>query len=96
LFASSSLNAPKGATSLHPRIVASLVKQHLQLESPGQLIFTTHNTHLMDTKILRRDQIWLTERDVNGATQLRSIQDFEGRESVSPTPLYVADLRHRV
>jgi hypothetical protein len=68
-------------TSLHPQIVARLVKQHLQMETPRQLIFTTHDTHLMDTKLLRRDQIWLTERDVNGATQLRSIHDFEGRES---------------
>ena len=31
--------------------------------------------------LLRRDQIWLTERDRYGATQLRSIHDFEGRES---------------
>ena len=35
----------------------------------------------MDAKLLRRDQFWLTERDANGATQLRSIHDFEGRES---------------
>jgi predicted ATPase len=68
-------------TSLHPQIVARLIKQHLQLKAPRQLIFTTHDTHLMDTRILRRDQIWLTERDINGATQLRSVHDFEGRES---------------
>ena len=68
-------------SSLHPQIVANLVKQHIQLEVPKQLLFTTHDTHLMDTKILRRDQIWLTERDSNGATQLRAVHDFEGRES---------------
>jgi energy-coupling factor transporter ATP-binding protein EcfA2 len=68
-------------TSLHPNIVAELIRRHLQNSAPGQLIFTTHDTHLMDTKILRRDQIWLTERDMNGATQLRSVHDFEGRES---------------
>jgi hypothetical protein len=68
-------------SSLHPEIVASLVAKHIKAESPTQLIFTTHDTHLMDTKLLRRDQFWLTERDVNGATQLRSIHDFEGRES---------------
>ncbi|NOV31239.1 ATP/GTP-binding protein [Methylomonas sp. ZR1] len=67
-------------TSLHPEIVASLVTRHLHAESPGQLIFTTHDTHVMDAKLLRRDQFWLTERDANGATQLRSIHDFEGRE----------------
>lgn len=68
-------------SSLHPEIVASLVAKHIKSESPAQLIFTTHDTHLMDAKLLRRDQFWLTERDANGATQLRSIHDFEGRES---------------
>jgi hypothetical protein len=68
-------------SSLHPQIVASLVKKHLAYEKPAQLIFSTHDTHLMDTKLLRRDQFWLTERDANGATKLRSIYEFEGRES---------------
>ena len=68
-------------SSLHPKIVASLVEKHLKLEEPTQLLFTTHDTHLMDTKLLRRDQFWLTERDMNGATQLRCIHDFKGRES---------------
>lgn len=68
-------------SSLHPKIVAALVEKHINSEIPSQLIFTTHDTHLMDTKLLRRDQFWVTERDNNGATQLRSIHDFEGRDS---------------
>lgn len=68
-------------SSLHPEIVVSLVAKHIKSDLPAQLIFTTHDTHLMDAKLLRRDQFWLTERDANGATQLRSIHDFEGRES---------------
>jgi len=68
-------------SSLHPKIVAALVEKHINSGFPSQLIFTTHDTHLMDAKLLRRDQFWITERDINGATQLRSIHDFEGRES---------------
>jgi predicted ATPase len=68
-------------SSLHPKIVAALIDKHLDSGHPTQLIFTTHDTHLMDTKLLRRDQIWIVERDANGATQLRSVHDFEGRES---------------
>ncbi len=68
-------------SSLHPMIIAELVSRHISNKKPAQLIFTIHNTHLMDTKLLRRDQIWITERDRNGATQLRSIHDFKGRES---------------
>lgn len=79
-LASQVLVADELDSSLHPNIVASLIKKHLEAEQPTQLIFTTHDTHLMDTKLLRRDQFWLTERDENGATQLRSIHDFEGRE----------------
>lgn len=68
-------------SSLHPEIVAALIKKYLQYDECAQLIFTTHDTHLMDTKLLRRDQIWVTERDGNGATRLRSIHEFDGRES---------------
>jgi len=67
-------------SSLHPEIVRALVSKLLKFDSPVQLIFTTHDTHLMNTRLLRRDQFWLTERDINGATALRSIHDFEGRE----------------
>lgn len=67
-------------SSLHPQIVANVIARYLAFDSPAQLIFTTHDTHLMDTKLLRRDQFWLTERDKNAATVLRSIYDFAGRE----------------
>lgn len=72
-------------SSLHPDIVATLVRKHIESDTAGQLLFTTHDTHLMTTKLLRRDQFWLTERDANGATQLRSIHDFEGSEDEDMT-----------
>ena len=77
-------------SSLHPNIVEALIKKHLASENTGQLIFTTHDTHLMDAKLLRRDQFWLTERDANGATQLRSIHDFDGREGEDIEKRYYA------
>ncbi|MDR6606631.1 ATP-binding protein [Pseudomonas synxantha] len=68
-------------SSLHPDIVTDLIDKHLDSGLDTQLIFTTHDTHLMNEKILRRDQFWITERDVNCATCLFSVHDFEGRES---------------
>ena len=68
-------------SSLHPKIVEALVARHLSAPQVSQLIFTTHDTHLMESKLLRRDQIWITERDENGATRLMSIHDFKGRQS---------------
>lgn len=77
-------------SSLHPKIVELLIEKHCDSENVSQLIFTSHNTHLMDSKLMRRDQIWLTERDVNGATQLRSVHDFEGREGEDIEKRYYA------
>lgn len=77
-------------SSLHPKIVESLIKKHFESTHISQLIFTSHNTHLMDSKLLRRDQIWLTERDAAGATQLRSVHDFEGREGEDIEKRYYA------
>ncbi len=77
-------------SSLHPEIVSAIVEKLLKLESPAQLIFTTHDTHLMNTRLLRRDQFWLTERDKNGAKALRSIHDFDGRESEDIEKRYFA------
>lgn len=67
-------------SSLHPQIVADIIKRHIKSTHHSQLIFTTHDTHLMNSKILRRDQFWITERDKNAATRLFSVHDFEGRE----------------
>ena len=67
-------------TSLHPKIIERLVAKLHSLKANSQLIFTTHNTHLMDSKLMRRDQFWVAERDNNGATRLASIYDYEGRE----------------
>ena len=68
-------------SSLHPKIVENLVETHIDNGACAQLIFTTHDTHLMNTKMLRRDQFWITERDGYGATTLFSVHDFQGRDS---------------
>ena len=43
----------------------------------AQLIFTTHDTNMMDFKILRRDQIWVIDRDEYGNSSLVAISDFK-------------------
>jgi len=45
--------------------------------SNAQLIFTTHNTNLLDLDIFRRDQIWFTEKNPNfGSTDLYSLMEY--------------------
>ena len=45
----------------------------------AQLVATTHNTSLMNSPALRRDQIWFTQKDKDGATQLYPLTDIRTR-----------------
>jgi AAA15 family ATPase/GTPase len=74
--------------SLHTSVAAQLVSLfNDQRTNPrnAQLIFTTHDTNLLGTTLrdppLRRDQIWLTEKDPAGATTLYPLTDFKPRSA---------------
>jgi AAA15 family ATPase/GTPase len=69
-------------TCLHPLLLVELIKLfQSEYNSKGaQLIFTTHNPLLLDETLLRRDQIWFTEKDPNGETSLYSLTDFSPRK----------------
>ena len=65
--------------SLHPRLSARLLElfQDPKTNPHGaQLVFTSHDTSLLGA--LNRDEVWLTEKDSNGATQLVAVADFGG------------------
>jgi len=69
--------------SLHPHLVRELLKwfQNSKLSGVGaQLIFTTHDTSLLDPELFRRDQIWFTEKDEHGGTRLYSMLDYKPRK----------------
>jgi len=42
----------------------------------GQLIFTTHESGLLDQNIFRPDEIWFAQKDAEQATQLYPLSDF--------------------
>ncbi len=69
--------------SLHPILAKALVAAFNQPESnpkAAQLIFNTHDTNLLDSNVLRRDQIWFTEKDSDGATHLYPLSEFKPRK----------------
>ncbi|MDR1463276.1 MAG: ATP-binding protein [Azoarcus sp.] len=68
--------------SLHPKLTRFLVERFnsRQNEKNAQLIFTTHDTSLLDPELLRRDQIWFTEKDDKRATRLYSLLDYSPRK----------------
>lgn len=64
---------------MHPLISQYIIRLFNNPESNpnnAQLIFTTHDTHLLSLKMLRRDQIWFTEKDAMEQTDLYSLSDF--------------------
>ena len=71
-------------TSLHTLLVRRLVQlfHNTDLNKHGaQLIFTTHDTSLLDTpNLLRRDQIWFVEKDHDQASRLYGLSDFSPRK----------------
>jgi uncharacterized protein len=71
---------------LHPLISRAIVELFNSQESNSnnaQLIFMTHDTNLLSSKIFRRDQIWFTEKNRYGATELYSLAEYKVRNDAS-------------
>jgi uncharacterized protein len=73
---------------LHPALAHSIVQlfnDPKSNERNAQLILTTHDTNLLGPSLgsaaLRRDQVWLTEKDEQGATKLYPLTDFKPRKA---------------
>ena len=69
--------------SMHPlmvRFLISLVNNPQINTKNAQLIFSTHDTSVLDNDLFRRDQIWFTEKDDNNATKLYPLSDFTPRK----------------
>jgi AAA15 family ATPase/GTPase len=73
--------------SLHPKLCRFLIRLfHNPKSNPKntQLIFATHETTLLDNSLFRTDQIWFTEKNKFGETELFSASDFEGIQNNAP------------
>ncbi len=64
---------------LHPLISRLVVEAALAGRNQSQLIFTTHDTNLLNLDLLRRDEIWFAEKDKEGASHLYSLAEFKTR-----------------
>lgn len=71
---------------LHPILIKFLVSLFNSTENNpfnAQLVFVSHNTNLFSRNIFRRDQIWLTEKNKYGATDLYSLAEYKVRNDAS-------------
>lgn len=72
---------------MHPLISQYIIELFNNPETNpnnAQLIFTIHDTHLLSQKILRRDQIWFTEKDSKEQTDLYSLMDIVLPDGTKP------------
>jgi hypothetical protein len=83
--------------SLHPVLLSGLIR-HINCEArpqtaQGQLIFATHELSLIDDEardaILRRDQVYFTEKDSQGVARLYSLAEFKERQNMNLRKRYL-------
>jgi hypothetical protein len=80
-------------TSLHPLLVKELLKllfNPVTNPKAAQVVFSTHNPVLLDGSLLRRDQVWFTEKSPAGATHLYPLTDYQPRNTEALAKGYLA------
>lgn len=66
--------------SIHPALLYDLIKKIMGYNTTkGQLIFTTHESNLLDFSIFRQDEIWFAEKNQESATNLYSLSEYKPR-----------------
>lgn len=78
---------------LHPLLSTKIISLFNSKETNphnAQLIFATHDTKLLDKNVFRRDQIWFTEKNRYGATDLYSLAEYSIRNDASYAKDYIA------
>jgi len=78
--------------SMHPTLARKFVEffSRAGTQSHSQLIFTTHESNLLDLDLMRRDGIWFCEKDGAGATHLYSLAEFKVRNDLRIDKGYLA------
>ena len=68
--------------SIHPHLVRELVRYFSTQETNGQLIFTTHQTCLLNQDFLRTDEVWMVEKK-DGGSHMYSLIDFKIHNTIN-------------
>ena len=66
-----------GLHSYITRLIVDIFRNERINKNNAQLIFTTHDVNLLDQNSIRRDQIWFTEKDKYGVSEMFTLSDFE-------------------
>lgn len=69
---------------LHTMLVSRLIEDYLSTcgeDTRKQLLFTTHDLLLMDQSLMRRDEMYIAQREPHGCSELISLGEYEGLRS---------------
>lgn len=66
--------------SLHPSITRSILSSFLQetVGKQSQLIVTTHDASLLDQDLIRKDEVWFTDKSDHGESSVYSLEEYKG------------------
>ncbi|UTC64125.1 ATP-binding protein [Treponema sp. OMZ 788] len=79
-------------SSLHQELIELFLDLFLEISDHSQLLFTTHNQDLLDSGLLRDDEVWFCYKTQEGNSVYNSITDYKGiRKETSRKKLYNAD-----
>lgn len=78
--------------SIHPALLKTLIEKIMSAKNTkGQLIFTTHESNLLDLRIFRQDEIWFVEKNKkSSSTQLYSLNEYKPRYDLDIRKGYLA------
>jgi uncharacterized protein len=69
--------------SIHPLLIKELIRKFSHdPNTKGQLIFSTHESNLLDQDIFRPDEIWFAEKNKQGATELYALSEFKEHHTI--------------
>ncbi|HEY5556083.1 ATP-binding protein [Acetobacterium sp.] len=68
---------------LHPLLLKYIVDLFYEENTRGQLIYTTHDTTLLDKRYFRRDQVWFINKDKKSQASISSLAEFKVRNDAS-------------
>ena len=71
--------------SMHPMLSQKILECYnstLEAGRDTQLIFTTHESNMLNLDIIRTDEVWFVEKDNDGASHMTSLAEYKPREDV--------------
>lgn len=78
--------------SLHPLLVEEIIRLYRERDTNprgAQLLFTSHETNLLRAGLLRREEVWFTDKNRKGESRLYPLTDFHEREGETVDKIYL-------